>query len=105
MKSMELPIENRREMKIMNANMQAIVDLTGPNLSSSVQLMIRKAINPPKIPKIAVDAPTVTTLGVQSTLRVKPEYINDYLWWMKQIEQLEFVIYRFFQISCIGKGD
>ena len=70
---MELPIENRREMKIMNANMQAIVDLTGPNLSSSVQLMIRKAINPPKIPKIAVDAPTVTTLGVQSTLRVKPE--------------------------------
>jgi hypothetical protein len=57
----------------MNANMQAIVDLTGPNLSSSVQLMIRKAINPPKIPKIAVDAPTVTTLGVQSTLRVKPE--------------------------------
>jgi len=73
MKSMELPIENRREMKIMNANMQAIVDLTGPNLSSSVQLMIRKAINPPKIPKIAVDAPTVTTLGVQSTLRVKPE--------------------------------
>jgi hypothetical protein len=76
---MELPIENRREMKIMNANMQAIVDLTGPNLSSSVQLMIRKAINPPKIPKIAVDAPTVTTLGVQSTLRVKPEYINDYL--------------------------
>jgi hypothetical protein len=76
---MELPIENRREMKIMNANMQAIVDLTGPNLSSSVQLMIRKAINPPKIPNIAVDAPTVTTLGVQSTLRVKPEYINDYL--------------------------
>lgn len=56
----------------MNANMQAIVDLTGPNLSSSVQLMIRKAINPPKIPKIAVDAPTVTTLGLQSTLRVKP---------------------------------
>ena len=79
MKSMEFPIENNSEMKIINAKMQAIVDLTGPNLSSSVQLMIRKAINPPKIPKIAVDAPTVTTLGLQSTLRVKPEYINDYL--------------------------
>lgn len=76
---MEFPIENNSEMKIINAKMQAIVDLTGPNLSSSVQLMIRKAINPPKIPKIAVDAPTVTTLGLQSTLRVKPEYINDYL--------------------------
>ena len=76
---MELPIENRSEIKIMNAIMQAIVDLTGPNLSSSVQLMIRKAMNPPKIPKMAVDAPTVTTFGLQSTLRVKPKFISVYL--------------------------
>lgn len=79
MKSMELPIENRREMKMMKAMMQAIVDLTGPNLSSSVQLIIRKAMNPPSIPKMAVEAPTVTTFGLHSTLSVKPRSAGSYL--------------------------
>ncbi len=73
MKSIELPIENRREIKMMNAMMHAIVDLIGPNLSNSVQLIMRKAINPPKMPKMAVEAPTVTLFGLQSTLRVKPK--------------------------------
>jgi hypothetical protein len=79
MKSIELPIENSSEMKMMNAIIQAIVDRIGPNLSSSVQFIIRNAINPPNTPKIAVDAPTVTVLGLHSTLRVKPMSIDNYL--------------------------
>ena len=73
MKSIELPIEKSSEMKMMKAIMHAMVDLTGPNLSSSVQLMIKKAMNAPNIPKMAVDAPTVTLLGLQSTLSVNPK--------------------------------
>lgn len=72
-KSIELPIEKRREMKMMKAIMQAIVDRIGPNLSSSVQLIIRKAMNPPKMPNMAVDAPTVTVVGLHSTLSVNPK--------------------------------
>jgi hypothetical protein len=72
MKSIELPIEKSREMKMMKAIMHAMVDLMGPNLSSSVQLIIKNAINPPNIPKMAVDAPTVTLLGLHSTLSVNP---------------------------------
>lgn len=72
-KSIELPIENRSEMKTIKARMQAIVERMGPNRYSSLQLISKKAIKPPKIPKIAVEAPTVTVLGLQRTLRVKPE--------------------------------
>lgn len=50
-----------------------MVDLMDPNLSRVVQLIIRNAINPPNIPKIAVDAPTVNVVGLQSTLSVNPE--------------------------------
>jgi hypothetical protein len=66
-------MENSKEMKIIKAITQAIVDLIGPNLYKAVQLIIRKAMNPPRIPKIAVEAPTVNVVGLQSTLSVKPK--------------------------------
>lgn len=72
MKSIELPIEKSREMKMMNAIMHAIVDRIGPNLYNSVQFIIKKAMKPPRTPKIAVDEPTVTVVGLHSTLNVKP---------------------------------
>ncbi len=58
-KSIVSPIEKSNEMKTKNPIRQAIVDLIGPYLPSVVQFIIRKARNPPKIPKIAVEAPTV----------------------------------------------
>lgn len=52
--------------------MQAMVDLNGPNLYKAVQLMIRYAMNPPNIPNIDVDAPTVIAFISQTTLSPKP---------------------------------
>ena len=66
-------------MKTKNPIRQAIVDLIGPYLPSVVQFIIRKAINPPKIPKMAVEAPTVKVFGLHNTLNVKPTYKSMYL--------------------------
>lgn len=52
--------------------MQAMVDLNGPNLYKAVQLMTRKAMNPPNIPNIEVDEPTVIVFISQTTLNAKP---------------------------------
>jgi hypothetical protein len=79
MKSIVLPIENSKEMKIIKAITQAIVDLMGPNLYKAVQFIIKKAMNPPKIPKIAVEAPTVNVVGLHNTLSVKPKSYLIYL--------------------------
>lgn len=61
-------------MKTKNPIRQAIVDLIGPNLPSVVQFIIKNATNAPKIPKIAVEAPTVNVFGLHSTLNIKPKY-------------------------------
>ena len=52
--------------------MQAMVDLSGPNLYKAVQFIIRYAMNPPSIPNIEVDAPTVIAFISQTTLSPKP---------------------------------
>lgn len=70
--SIELSIEKSNEKNTIKPIMQAMVDLNGPNLYKAVQLMIRYAMNPPNIPNIDVDAPTVIAFISQTTLSPKP---------------------------------
>lgn len=78
-KSMVSPIEKSKEIKTKKPIKQAIVDLTDPYLPSVVQFIIRNATNAPKIPKIAVEAPTVKAFGLHRTLSMKPKYQYPYL--------------------------
>lgn len=70
--SIELSIEKSNEKNTIKPIMQAIVDLSGPNLYKAVQFIIRYAMNPPNIPNIEVDAPTVIVFISQTTLSPKP---------------------------------
>ena len=70
--SIELSIEKSNEKNTIKPIMQAIVDLSGPNLYKAVQFIIRYAMNPPNIPNIEVDAPTVIAFISQTTLSPKP---------------------------------
>lgn len=49
--------------------------------------MIRYAMNPPSIPNIAAEAPTVTFDLSQSVLNRNPELLNHYQLLRKQGEQ------------------
>lgn len=70
--SIELSIEKSNEKNTIKPIMQAMVDRNGPNLYKAVQLMIRYAMNPPKIPNIEVEDPTVIVFISQTTLSSKP---------------------------------
>ena len=70
--SIELSIEKSNEKNTIKPIMQAMVDLSGPNLYKAVQFIIRYAMNPPSIPNIEVDAPTVIAFISQTTLSPKP---------------------------------
>lgn len=72
MASIEPSIENSNEKNTTKPIIQAMVDLKGPNLYKAVQLMIKKAMNPPNIPNIEVDDPTVIVFISQTTLKAKP---------------------------------
>ena len=70
--SIELSIEKSNEKNTIKPIMQAMVDLSGPNLYKAVQFIIRYAMNPPNIPNMEVDAPTVIAFISQTTLSPKP---------------------------------
>lgn len=59
--------------------MQTNVFLAGFCASKTVQLIIRKATRPPKIPKIDVEEPTMRVVLSQIILSSNPTSFSNYL--------------------------
>ena len=77
--SIEDPIEKSKEKTTRMPITQHRVERTPGNLSSAFQFIMRYAMNPPKIPKMAVEAPAVGVSRLQSTLSINPGLMGGYL--------------------------